>query len=116
MLPNLEGGNRSCEISVFGHDSLPPRDIMGGITNNDGLKLIHGLMFRDVGSCHPVICIDGEWAIKLIEFWNTCFHAGGLGMHGRLMLPNRGGSRCCEINGFGLTLSSTRQYGRNYQQ
>lgn len=45
MLPNLEGGSRSCEISVFGHDSLPPRDIMGGITNIDDLKLIHGSMF-----------------------------------------------------------------------
>ena len=53
MLSNPREGSRSRRISVFGHDSLPPREIMRGITNNDDRISRHGSMFRDVGSCPP---------------------------------------------------------------
>lgn len=52
MLPNPGGGSRSCELGGFGHECLPPLDIMGGISSNDDLRSIPGstFRFRDVGS------------------------------------------------------------------
>ena len=110
MLPNLGGGSRSHEISVFGHDSLPPPNIMGGIANNDDLGSMHVSMFQGCGfmssSQQPVICMYGEWATKSIELWSAFFPAGGLGMPNRSMLPNLGGgNQRCEMSGFGLTPS-----------